>query len=99
MIYVIDIDGTICRTKSGDYKNAHPMKNRIKKINKLYDKGHTIIFFTSRGKLSKMDFSRLTNYQFKKWKLKHHQIIFGKPYADVYVDNRAVNDMDFFKLK
>lgn len=99
-VYVIDIDGVVCKTKNGDYKNATPKKRNIKMINSLHAQGNTIIFFTSRGKLTGMDWSKLTNYQFKMWKLKHHGIIFGKPFGDVYVDDRAINDKDFFaKLK
>ena len=97
--YIFDIDGTVCDTKNGDYKNATPKKGRIKKINSLHAQGNTIIFFTSRGKLTGMDWSKLTNYQLKKWKLKHHDVIFGKPYGDVYVGDEAVNDRAFFKLK
>ena len=42
-----DIDGTICNTKNGNYSLSKPIKN-IKSVNDLYDKGHKIIFFTSR---------------------------------------------------
>lgn len=98
--YVLDIDGVVCKTKNGDYKNSKPIKKRIMKINELYDSGNTIIFYTSRGFLTKHNWSGLTSKQFKKWKLKHHEIYFGKPYADVYVDDHATNDKDFFvKLK
>lgn len=97
--YIFDIDGVVCDTKKGDYFNATPKKNRIKVINRLHAEGNTIIFFTSRGKLTGIDWSKLTNYQFKKWKLKHHDVIFGKPYGDVYVDDHGINDKAFFKLK
>jgi hypothetical protein len=97
--YIIDIDGVVCKTKDGDYKKAKPFKTRINKINKLYKEGNTIIFHTSRGKLSGIDWSSITSHQFKRWKLKHHDIIFGKPYGDYYVDDKAINDKEFFKLK
>ena len=44
--YVFDIDGTICYKSKGNYENAKPIKERITKINKLYDEGHKIIFQT-----------------------------------------------------
>lgn len=97
--FIFDIDGVVCETKKGDYKKAKPKKGRIEKINKLYDNGNTIVFFTSRGKMTGIDWSKLTHYQFKRWKLKHHDIIFGKPFGDLYVDDRGMNDKDFFKLK
>ena len=50
MRYCIDIDGTICTPTVGrDYHKAEPWKDRIAKINKLYDEGHYIIYFTARA--------------------------------------------------
>jgi len=97
-IYCFDIDGVVCDTANGDYENAVPKMDRIKRINKLHKNGNTVIFFTSRGKLSGIDWSDLTHRQFKKWKLKYHNILFGKPYFDTFIDDKAVNDKDFFEL-
>ena len=48
--YVIDIDGTICDWEEGrDYTLSQPFPQRIKDINDLYDKGHSVIYFTARG--------------------------------------------------
>ena len=50
MRYVIDIDNTICTpTVGGDYSKAQPWKDRIDKVNKLYDEGHEVVYFTARG--------------------------------------------------
>lgn len=40
MTYLVDIDGTICTiyTNHKEYHKAEPYKDRIEKINKLYDK-------------------------------------------------------------
>ena len=48
MKYVIDIDGTICK-EVGEVIGREPYMDRIAKINKLYDEGHTIVFYTARG--------------------------------------------------
>ena len=48
MKYVIDIDGTICK-EVGEVIGREPYLDRIAKINKLYDEGHTIVFYTARG--------------------------------------------------
>lgn len=98
-IFVVDIDNTICKTINGNYKKAKPIKSRIAKINKLYKEGNTVIFFTSRGYATGLNWEALTNYQLKKWKVGHTQVIFGKPYGNVYVGDEAINDKDFFKLK
>ena len=56
-IYV-DIDETICyhkdedSSKARDYTKAIPYMERIQKINDLYDKGHTIIYWTARGSIT-----------------------------------------------
>ena len=52
MKYVIDIDGTICNevlkpNGKKDYELHEPMMNRIEKVNKLYDAGHTIKYMTA----------------------------------------------------
>ena len=41
--YLIDIDGTICK-EVGEVIGREPYMDRIAKINKLYDEGHTIVF-------------------------------------------------------
>lgn len=98
--FVLDIDGVVCsHQKDGNYAKAKPFKKRILKINQLYKEGNTIIFYTSRGYLTKLNWSGLTDKQFKRWKLKHHEIIFGKPFGQVYVDDHGINDKDFFKLR
>ena len=50
MRYCVDIDGTICsQTVGRDYHKAMPWWDRIATINKLYDEGHNITYFTARG--------------------------------------------------
>ncbi len=49
MRYCVDIDGTICTPTIGrDYHKAEPWQDRIKVLNKLYDEGNHIIYFTAR---------------------------------------------------
>ena len=51
MRYCVDIDGTIC-TLTPDpktYEDAEPWNDRIQTINKLYDEGNHITYFTARG--------------------------------------------------
>ena len=50
MRYCFDIDGTICTPgtcKSCQYEGATPKKDRIEKINKLYDEGHLSLIHIS----------------------------------------------------
>ena len=106
MIYVFDIDETICsKVDKGDYENAHPWFNRIEKINNLYQDGHTIIYQTARGMgrhnnnpvLAIQDFFTLTKNQLEEWGAMHHYLFLGKPTGDYYVDDKGVNANVFFK--
>jgi len=95
-IYICDIDGTICETKNGDYENAKPYKDRIAKLNKLYDEGHTIIYETARGQITGKNWESLTRKQLDGWGAKY-KTIGTKHYADYYIDDKAVDSKKFFK--
>jgi len=95
-IYIFDIDGTICETKNGDYKNARPYKDRIEKINKLYDEGNIIIYETARGDMTGTNYIDFTRKQLKEWGCKYKSVG-SKHYADIYIDDHAINSNDFFK--
>ena len=105
MIYVFDIDNTICKTNDGKYENSKPIMDRIEKINKLYEEGHTIIFNTARGMgrtnnnilLVYELFYEITKSQLKKWGVKYDNLFMGKPSGDIYVDDKGVQDVRFFK--
>ena len=38
-----------------------------------------------------------TEEQLRNWGVKYHKLYFGKPRVDFYIDDRGINDMDFFK--
>ena len=64
MIYYIDIDETICDYEGPrKYPLATPIKKNIEKINKLYDEGHTIIYWTARGTVTGLDWYDLPGRQ------------------------------------
>lgn len=96
MIYCFDIDGTICSNTNGHYVQAQPIYERIKIINKLYDEGNEIIFFTARGTTTKIDWKELTEKQLKDWNVNFHKLIFGKPDADIFIDDKGISDKLFF---
>ena len=105
MIYVIDIDGTICTiTSNGNYKEAIPISSRIEEINRLYDEGNQIIYLTARGMgrfknsriLAYKEFYDLTYTQLISWGCKFHELHLGKPSGDFYIDDKGVNSNNFF---
>ena len=104
MIYVFDIDGTVCANTDGDYKSAKPFLNRVQKINDLYKGGNKIIFMTARGMgrsdndrdFAYKEFYDFTYNQLKSWGLKFHELYLGKPEADIFIDDKGMKDNDFF---
>ena len=90
--FLIDIDGTIC----DDVPNEEPERMLTAKeyegakdtINKWYDEGHIITFFTSRVEEHRAN----TEQWLSEHGCKYHGILFGKPRGGNYhwVDNHIV---------
>jgi len=105
--YVFDIDGTICYSPDGDYEHSKPITRRINKVNELYDMGNIIIFHTARGMgrygnaaaQAHAAFYDTTVKQLNKWGVKYHKLFLGKPSGDIYVDDKGINDEDFFNAR
>ena len=93
------------KSEQQDYEQVIPIKKRIEKINKLYDEGHTIVYLTARGMgrhknnrvAAIIDFYDITAKQLKEWGAQYHELFFGKPAADFYIDDKGISDGDFFK--
>ena len=96
MIYCFDIDGTICTNTEGFYESAIPFRERITYINQLYEDGHTIKMFTARGSGTGKDWRQLTEKQLQTWGVKYNELILGKPEADLFIDDKAINDVNYF---
>ena len=97
MIYIIDIDDTICKTTNKDYENSVPYQARINKINELYLQGHEIHYWTARGTSSGIDWLPLTVLQLDSWGCMYHSVKVGKPSYDAWIDDKAFNSEVFFK--
>lgn len=103
--FVIDIDGTICSDSGGEYEKAVPINSRIDSVNKLYDEGNQIIFFTARGmgssgndiEAAKEKWFDFTKNQLEEWGVKYHSLFLGKPAADQYVDDKGISPTFFFE--
>lgn len=95
--YLIDIDGTIC----DDIPNEEPERMATAKVypdaleilNKWYDEGHIITFFTSRLE----EHREVTDQWLKKHGFKHNGMVMGKPRGGNYhwVDNHIVRATRF----
>jgi len=95
--YCFDIDGTICTISVDDYSKARPFKERINLINKLHDEGNKIVLHTARGSLTGINQKQLTIKQLDKWNVKYDEIVFGKPAADYYIDDKASDVFGWFE--
>tara|TARA_R100000664_G_scaffold6366_1_gene11371 strand:- start:793 stop:1104 length:312 start_codon:yes stop_codon:yes gene_type:complete len=95
-IIYIDIDETICETPSNrDYTQSSPIKKNIKKANSLYESGNKIVYWTARGTISGEDWRDVTVKQFEEWGVKYHDLKFGKPYYDLFIDDKNMNAKDW----
>jgi SAM-dependent methyltransferase len=99
VIYCFDIDGTICTNTDGAYERAEPHPDVIARVNALFDSGDRITLYTARGSTTGIDWFELTEKQLRSWGVNYHQLILGKPTADVYIDDKATNVMDWLGEK
>lgn len=95
--YLIDIDGTIC----DDIPNEEPWRmadaalypDALETINKWYEEGHLITFFTSRTE----EHREVTEQWLKKNGFNWHGLLMGKPRGGNYhwIDNHMVRATRF----
>ena len=109
MIYVFDLDDTICFPNHtmidtySKYSLAKPNPKVIDKIRWLKNEGHTIIIHSARRMLThkgnlaaiENDVGSVTRQWLTEYAVPYDELIFGKPYGDAYVDDKAVNVNDF----
>jgi capsule biosynthesis phosphatase len=95
----IDLDGVICQLKKeGEtYENLLPVNGAPQSLKALKDAGHYIIINTARhmktcqGNLGLVTarISLVTLNWLEKYEIPYDEIYFGKPHADVYIDDNA----------
>jgi CMP-N,N'-diacetyllegionaminic acid synthase len=88
---VVDIDGVLAEASAPpDYANARPLPGNIARVNALYDAGCEIVLFTARGSATGVDWQATTRAQLERWGVRYHDLQFGKPHADIYIDDRLM---------
>lgn len=89
---VVDIDGVLAEAVASlDYARAGPIQENLDRVNALYDAGCEIILFTARGTATGQDWEEVTRGQMARWGLRYHELHFGKPAADYYIDDRLIS--------
>ena len=95
----IDLDGTICdiRQEGESYADVKAKPHAAERIKALRAAGHTVIIYTARnmgtsghnvGKALK-NIGKITFEWLEKNKIEYDEIFFGKPNADIMIDDRA----------
>lgn len=99
-LFLIDIDGTICDDiKNEDshlYENANVFPKALEIINKWYDEGNVITFFTARESKDR----EITEQWLKKHGFKYHGLVMDKPRIGdnqeyVWIDNKKVRAVTY----
>jgi capsule biosynthesis phosphatase len=96
-----DLDGTLVTEPiiERDYSTVLPIIKNIQYLQYLKNLGHYIIIHTARrmkthnsntGKLIK-DIGLVTLNTLEKFEIPYDEIYFGKPWADYYIDDKAIN--------
>jgi len=103
-VFCFDLDSTICYwnpSKEFPYgrpEDCTPIRDRVMRVNQLYEQGHTIIIDTARGTRTGKDTQKLTEKQLEEWGVKYHILRTGIKFsADFYIDDLAINSNDFFE--
>lgn len=96
-----DLDNTLVTYPDipGDYTTVRPITKMIEIARKMKAEGHTIIIHTARrmethknnvGAVIR-DIGLLTFNTLETFNIPYDELLFGKPIADIYIDDRAVN--------
>ncbi|KAJ3178844.1 hypothetical protein HDU85_005037 [Gaertneriomyces sp. JEL0708] len=99
--FCFDLDSTLVSLPviPGDYGTCRPVCKAIHLVRELNAQGHYIIIQTARrmkthkGNVGAVmrDIGRETFAQLDKFGIPYDELVFGKPYAHVYIDDLAVN--------
>jgi capsule biosynthesis phosphatase len=96
----IDLDGVLCEIRSPEqsYEHVQPIAGAVESLRRLKADGHYVILYTARHMkstdanigavvakqgLTTLNWLKLHGFEYD-------EIYFGKPWADVYVDDNAV---------
>lgn len=100
MRIVIDLDGTICtlRKPEEDYADVLPIPGAIEQLQKLKKERHYIIIHSARhmktcnGDIAEVEkrVGEKTRQWLEKYNIPYDELIFGKPYGHVYIDDLAL---------
>jgi len=104
----IDLDGVISQLKKENetYADVEPIAGAVEKLTSLKTSGHYIIILTARHMktcngnigLVQRRIANITMDWLKKYKIPYDEIHFGKPWADIYIDDNAYRFVEWDKI-
>jgi capsule biosynthesis phosphatase len=96
-----DLDNTLVTFPviPNDYSSVKPIQKMIDLAKQLHSDGHTIIVYTARRMLTHKnnlgavikDIGPITFKTLSDFSIPYDELIFGKPYADIYIDDKGLN--------
>ena len=99
--FCFDLDNTLVTYPKipGDYASVEPIKKTIGYLRFLKEQGNYIIIYTARrmkthkGNLGCIlaDVGKITLDTLERFNIPYDEVFFGKPHADFYIDDLAVN--------
>jgi CMP-N-acetylneuraminic acid synthetase len=90
--FAFDLDGVIATlVPDENYQRATAYTPAVAAVNRLYDAGNRIVVYTARGSQTGLDWTETTREQLRRWGVRHHELRFGKPTADFYIDDRMIS--------
>jgi len=99
--FCFDLDNTLFTAPrvAGDYTTCEPIARTVEVVKGLHKMGHYIILHTARRMRTHntnvgaviADIGALTLASIEKAGIPHHEVHFGKPWAQFYIDDKSVS--------
>lgn len=107
--FCFDLDNTLVTLPAikGDYSTVKPIYQNIKLLRYLKKNNHYVIIYTARRMKTfnsnvikvKKNIYNMTKNQLRDFQIPYDELIVGKPYADFYIDDLAINSFDNLNFK
>lgn len=102
-VIVTDVDDTILFTENRDYANSRPNQPVIDGLRKLERNGWKIVLMTARGmgrsngdiELVRKEVLAEIERFVEKYDVPCHEIVLAKPFANAYIDDKALRPEEF----
>jgi capsule biosynthesis phosphatase len=104
-----DLDNTLCENKQPgqEYEDVLPKPGAVEYLKELRAKGHYIIIMTARNMVThNNNLGKVIAKQgpividwLKKYDFVYDELLFGKPHADYFIDDKGITFTTFENLK